>query len=48
VKKGEVVLVKDRNVLVAKIVPFSFTADAELLSPAADGKVNLPANQCRA
>jgi prevent-host-death family protein len=44
VKQGEEILIKDRNRLVAKIVPLSHTDDeeAELLALADEGKVRLP------
>lgn len=44
VRRGEEVLVRDRNVPIAKIVPLSATADvdAELAALAAEGKVRLP------
>ena len=47
VKQGEEVLVKDRNIPVARIVPLSFSdeEDAELLALAAQGKVSLPITQ---
>ena len=43
VRRGEAVLVRDRNVPVAKIVPLSATGDvdAELAALAADGKLRL-------
>jgi antitoxin (DNA-binding transcriptional repressor) of toxin-antitoxin stability system len=42
VRGGEEILIRDRNLAVAKLVPLSADFDDELLGLAADGVVRLP------
>jgi prevent-host-death family protein len=42
VRQGEEVVIRDRNLPVAKIVPLSLDEDEELLALAAQGLISLP------
>jgi len=42
VRQGEEVVIRDRNLTVAKIVPLSLDEDEELLALAAQGLISLP------